>query len=264
MIENTVISSLMSRKSIRKYKKRQPTDAEIETVVRAGQQAPFAAQLCSVLLSRDKDKYPWGAPIMFTICVDLHRMKIIMKKRGWEMITNDLSMLLFGMQDAALMAENMVVAAESLGMGSCFIGSAPYRAEKIKKEFSLPDCVFPMVDLVMGFPDEDPPPRPRYPMEFTLFENKYPDFSDEAIERAMEVMDEGYMKQGYYRGLGNRIPIESGEADKYTFKTYGWTEHISRKWGQWLKSPTSILKQLAACGFELRNLSDSVEDDGGW
>jgi hypothetical protein len=65
-------------------------------------------------------------------------MELIMAKRGWQVVSNDLSMLLFGIQDAALMAENMVIAAESLGMGSCFLGMTPYRAERIQKQYQLP------------------------------------------------------------------------------------------------------------------------------
>lgn len=251
MLSNPVIENMMNRKSIRKYKKQMPSDDVIETIVRAGQQAPFSAQLYSILLSRGKKKYPWGAPIMFTICVDLYKMKIIMTKRDWMMITNDLTMLLFGIQDAILVAQNMVTAAESLGLGSCFIGGSPYRAEKIAEEFKLPEKVLPLVDLVIGYPDENPPPRPRYPMEFTLFEDVYPDFSDKTIEKAMKRMDEGYMRQNYYRKGNFMIELETDREETFDFDSYGWTEHISRKWGQWYPSPGSMLEQLAKRGFNI-------------
>ena len=55
------------------------------------------------------------------------------------------------------MAENMVIAAESLGMGSCFLGMTPYRAERIQKQYQLPKRVFPLVELVMGYPAEEFP-----------------------------------------------------------------------------------------------------------
>ena len=47
MLANPVIESMLNRKSVRKYTDQKPTDEIIETVVRTGQQAPFAAQLCS-------------------------------------------------------------------------------------------------------------------------------------------------------------------------------------------------------------------------
>ena len=258
-MNNDIIESMLNRKSIRKYTEEMPSEETIQTVVRAGQQAPFAAQLCSLLLTRGKG-VPWGAPLMFTICVDLHRMEVIMAKRNWKMVTNDLSMLFFGIQDASLMAENMVNAAESLGMGSCFLGAAPYIADKIAKKYKLPQRVFPLVQLVMGYPAENPPTRPRYPINFSLFEDRYPDFSDEMIEAAMKQMDEGYLAQEYYRKGKIKIRLEGARPETYTFDNYSWTEHISRKWGQWYESPDELLTQLEKRGFTI-NLPEKRDNN---
>ncbi|TET62220.1 hypothetical protein E3J49_08610, partial [Candidatus Bathyarchaeota archaeon] len=195
MKNNPVIQTMLDHRSIRKYTDETPSDEVIETIVRAGQQAPFASQYYSVLLSRNKERNPWKAPLLFTICVDSHKFERIMSKRNWKLVTNDLTLMLFGVQDAALMAENMVIAGRSLGLGSCFLGSAPYRADKIAEEYDLPKRVFPLVQLVMGYPAENPPTRPRYPMEFTLFENKYPKLDQNIISKAMRTMDEGYLAQ---------------------------------------------------------------------
>jgi FMN reductase (NADPH) len=250
MLTNPVIEAMLNRKSVRKYSDRGPTNEEIETIVRAGQQAPFASQLCSLLLSRKKA--PFGAPLWFTIYVDMHRMELIMAKRGWKVVSNDLSMLLFGIQDAALMAENMVIAAESLGMGSCFLGNTPYRAGRIRKQYKLPERVFPLVELVMGYPAEEFPPRPRYPLAFTLFEDRYPELTDEMVDEAMRVMDEGYLAQGYYRKQKAKIKLEGDRKETFTYDDYSWTEHISRKWGQWLSDPDELLGEMEKCGFVIK------------
>ena len=134
MIHNPTIDAMMSRRSVRKYKKERPSEEVIETVLQAGMQAPFASQLHSVLLS-SKAKAPFGAPLWFTICVDLYKLERFMELRGWKRVTNDLTMLMFGVQDASYLAENMVIAAESLGLASCFLGEAPYLADRIAKEF---------------------------------------------------------------------------------------------------------------------------------
>jgi nitroreductase len=250
MISNPIIDSMINRKSIRKYTEETPTDEVIHLVVRAGQQAPFASQLCSVLLTRKKG-IPFGAPLLFTICVDLHRMELIMARGSWRIVTNDLSMLFFGIQDASLMAENMVTAAESLGMGSCFLGVAPYIADKIARKYKLPPRVFPLVQLVMGYPAENPPTRPRYPLRFSLFEDEYPRFSDDEVEQAMKQMDEGYLAQNYYSKGKIMIKLERGREETYTYDNYSWTEHISRKWGQWYESPAELLEQLSKRGFKV-------------
>jgi nitroreductase len=251
MSDNPVIAALVSRKSIRQYTDELPSDDVVEEVVRAGQQAPFAFQLCSLLLSRRREENPYGAPLLFTICVDVHRLELVMARRGWDVATNDLSLLLFGIQDAALMAENMVVAADSLGLGSCFLGAAPYWAERIIERYNLPKRVFPLVQLVMGYPAESPPPRPRYPLAFTLFEDSYPEFEEETIREAMRVMDEGYLAQDYYRRADYMVSLVGEREETYTFDDYSWTEHISRKAGQWHPSPQKLIEQLEACGFRV-------------
>jgi len=258
MLHNPVVDTLLSRKSIRRYSADQPSDEVVETVVRAGQQAPFAYQLCSLLLSRHRTKNPFRAPLLFTICVDSHRFERIMALRNWKMASNDLSLLLFGIQDATLLAGNMVTAAESLGMGSCFLGGAPYQADKIIAEYKLPPRVFPLVQLTMGYPAEEPPTRPRYPLEFTLFENQYPEFDEETVREAMRVMDEGYLAQGYYRKARFKIPLEGDRTESYSYKDYGWTEHICRKVGQWQASPQELLEQMARCGFKIPGTSEWV------
>ena len=261
MISNPVIDQLMNRKSIRAYTDREPTEGELETIVRAGQQAPFASQLGSLLLTRDRANNPFSAPLFFIVCVDAHRWEKIMAQRGWEMVSSDLLVMLLGMQDASLMAENMVIAAESLGMGSCFLGAIPYHAEEIIEQYSLPPRVFPLVGLVIGFPANDPPPRPRYPLDFALFEGKYPELTDEQVTDAMKVMDEGYLAQDYYRSLKAKIKIkDKSRADIFDYDTYSWTEHICRKWGQDL-FPPNLLAQFEKCGFYLGKRDGEEEED---
>ena len=250
MQTNPIIETMLNRKSIRKYKADMPSDEVIEAVVRAGQQAPFASQLCSLLLSRKQAENPFNAPLLFTVCVDSHKWELIMSERDWEMDCEDTLLLLLGFQDAALMAENMVIAAESLGMGSCFLGGIPFHSKKIIENYKLPPRVFPMVGLTMGYPSENPPPRPRYPMEFVLFEDEYPQFDSELVRQSMDIMDEGYRAQDYYKNLKAIIPLQNERQETFTYETYGWTEHISRKWGQRL-FPKTLGKHIQRCGFSI-------------
>jgi FMN reductase (NADPH) len=249
MHSNPVIDALMSRASVRSYKPQTPADDVIATIVRAGQQAPFAMQLCSVILQRE-GKFPYAAPLQFIICADVHRMQLILKRRDWKLATNDLTLLIFAIQDAAYMAQNMVVAAQALGLGSCYIGSAPMMAEQIIAECGLPPKVFPLVMLVMGYPQGDTPTRPRYPLDFTLFEGRYPQLTEDQVARAMRAMDEGYLAQDYYRKDNLKLPVEDGRADPFTFDTYSWTEHICRKL-QWDPSSDGMRENLRRCGFEI-------------
>jgi len=251
MPTNPVIDAMLNRKSVRRYTSDQPADDVVHAVVRAGQQAPFAYQLCSVLLSRHQADNPFHAPLLFTLCIDSHRLELVMAQRNWRRVTNDLTLLMFGAQDASLMAENMVIAAESLGLGSCFLGGAPYEADKIVQAYKLPPRVFPLVQLAMGYSAEDFPPRPRYPLAFTLFEDEYPQMETNAVQAAMRSMDEGYRAQGYYLRQNALIPLESDRPETFTYDSYSWTEHISRKAGQWDASAQELLEQFARCGFHI-------------
>jgi nitroreductase len=251
VIRNAVIDAMMNRKSIRSYEDRQVPDDVLETIVRAGQHAPFAAQMGSVLLSRHAEKNPFRAPLLFTICADVHRLERVMARRGWALRTNDLSILLFAIQDACYMAENMVLAAECLGLGSCYLGAAPYIAAALRREYGVPEHVFPVVQLTMGYPAEDPPTRPRYPLSFHLFEDAYPEMDDESVDEAAREMDEGYLAQDYYRRADYMVKLEGDREETFTFDDYGWTEHMGRKWGQWYETPNELLEALEACGFDV-------------
>jgi hypothetical protein len=159
-------------------------------------------------------------------------MALVTAKRAWEIAVDDLQLMAFGFQDAAYMAQNMVIAAESLGLASCYLGVYPFIAPAMQKKYKLPNRVFPVVGLAVGYPDPSEaefPPRPRYPMNFTCFEGSYPELTDSEVEAAMQVMDEGYLAQDYYASQNVMIPLRGVKEETFTFENYSWTEHISRK-----------------------------------
>ena len=123
MRHNDVIDLMLNRKSVRKFEETIPDMETIETIVRAGQQAPFASQLYSVVY-QSGGKYAFQAPLWFLICADVHKLELFMKRRGWTLVTNGVTLLLFALQDASYMAENMTIAGESLGLSSCFLGES--------------------------------------------------------------------------------------------------------------------------------------------
>jgi hypothetical protein len=71
------------------------------------------------------------------------------------------------------------------------------------------------------------------------------------IRDAMAIMDEGYLAQDYYRSAGFQIELEGDREETFTFDDYSWTEHISRKVGQWDPDLEELLEPLARCGFHV-------------
>jgi nitroreductase len=247
--KNQVINTLLAHRSIRKYTTEDIDKETIEIIVRAGQQAAFAYQAYSVILSRQKAKNPFKAPVLLTICVDLYKFEMIMKKRGWKTVTNDLTLLIFGIEDASYMAQNMVIAAESLGLGTCYLGNPIWAMKNVAKNYRLPNRVAPIVQITIGHPAEEPQVRPRYPMNFTLFEDVYPTELD--IDKAIKDMDEGYISQGYYKKARLMIDPSPVKEEDHDFSDYGWTEHISRKLGLWMDDVEVQKKNLKERGFKI-------------
>ena len=91
----------------------------------------------------------------------------------------------------------------------------------------------------------------RYPLEYTIFEDKYPRFTDEEVKEAMKVMDEGYLAQDYYVSKNAKIKLTVDKEETYDYDTYSWTEHICRKLGQRSPDPAQMIEQLRKRGFDL-------------
>lgn len=256
-----IFNIMLNRRSMRQFLDKPISDEVLEKILKAGFQAPFAAQLCSIIYTRDSDKitelqglgaYPTTQVLMLFL-IDLRRLEKIMAKRGHGYDADDAFTLWLGLQDASLVAENVIVAAEALGLGSVFLGAIPHFAEPLAKLFNIPDRVFPMVGLCLGYPDpaEHTEVRPRYPLEFSAYKDVYYDHSDEDIISCMKVMDEGYLAQNYYIERNAKIPLRKGK-DDIDYDTYSWCEHISRKFcqGGWSKFP--LLGTLQKQGFKFK------------
>ncbi|WP_233114342.1 nitroreductase family protein, partial [Aggregatibacter actinomycetemcomitans] len=75
--------------------------------------------------------------------------------------------------DTGIMSQNVLLAAESLGLGGVYIGSLRNEMEAVGKLLNLPEHCLPMVGMCLGYPDQDPPSKPRLPKETLFFENRY-------------------------------------------------------------------------------------------
>ena len=97
-------------------------------------------------------------------------------------------------------------------------------------------------------------------MEFVLFEDNYPDFSEDLILEAMTQMDEGYLAQDYYRGNKSMIPLSIEREETFTLEDYSWTEHICRKWGQAFLGH-NLLAQFKKCGFNIEERAKQTNSE---
>ena len=263
MKDNPVLDLLMSRASIRRYKSDDvPTDL-VEAVVRAGRQAPFTGQMYSVIATRDPEKraklppllghLATAAPVFFLLCMDLRKLEKFVVAGGGRMQAADLSLLFWGIQDVAYVGENMVIAAESLGLGTCFLGSAPWVSRQLAELFDLPERVYPIVGMVMGYPAERPPVRPRLPLRYVLHWDGYRDLSRDDVDAALEVMDAELIREGYYH------KYDASADPGRIAEDYGWREHLPYKYGNLPRDLRDLLAALSEGGIDLIPRGDGRE-----
>ena len=151
---------------------------------------------------------------LFLFVVDYHRNVQLTKAQDRSAkLQGTADYFIAGLTDATIAAQNMVVAAESLGMGTVFLGSLHNDAQQIIDLLGLPEYTFPAVGLAVGWPDQEPQLKPRLPKEVMHMENQY-----QALENPLkdiEAYDEEITSYYDTRDLNNRVDRFSKQvADK--------------------------------------------------
>lgn len=251
------ISLLNHRKSVRAYKDKPiPTEVKDE-IINAAMRAPTAGNmmLYSIIditdqeikerLAETCDNQPFiaKAPLVLMFFADYQRWYDYFKVSG---ITSSLGIsenevrkpeegdLMLACSDALIAAQNAVVAAEALGLGSCYIGDIIENYEIHKELLDLPDYVFPISMVVFGYPTEQQQERQqpeRFDRKFIVFENKYSQLNkvdfDEMYAKTHEKMKSF---------TGGKLEKSAGEM-MYTKKyTADFTKEMNRSAREALKN----------------------------
>jgi len=186
-IENPTLKTIFEHRSIRKFRSRKVSRRLIDLIVDAGQRAPTGCgmQAYSFVLVADsnlrkeilkaigRQRCMEQAPTWIVICADLARQFELFQMLSVKTKFGPVTKLIHSIIDATLAAQNIVVAAEALGLGSVFIGSVWESMKKVAEILKLPSDVLPIILLCLGYPDEAPPRRPRWPLKAVLHENCY-------------------------------------------------------------------------------------------
>lgn len=121
------------------------------------------------------------APLVLTFCADVFRMREWIRINDSKQSFDDFLGFLTGTVDAIIAAQTISLAAESVGLGICYMGTTWWAAAEIIDLLALPKGVFPVTSLVVGYPAENPEVRDRLPLELLVHQEKYQRLSDEAI-----------------------------------------------------------------------------------
>ena len=190
ILHNAVIDGLLAHRSVRSYRDDPLPEALIETLVAAAQSAPSSSnlQLCSVVAVQDPARkaelaalaghqaHIEQAPLLLAWTADLARAHAIAGDadapvEGFSYLESFLAASV----DAALAAQNVVVAAESLGLGTVFIGGLRNRPEEVAALLDLPPQSAALFGLLVGWPDEPASAavKPRLPQAAVLHHERY-------------------------------------------------------------------------------------------
>lgn len=180
---NQTIETILAHRSIRKFTEQTISSDVLATLIDCAIAASSSSniQCVSIIRITDRQKrdllaeyaggqaYVASAAEFLVFCADFNRHQQIKPdaKLGFAEQT------LIGAVDSALMAQNCLLAAESLGLGGVYIGGLRNNPDKVCELLSLPENVFPMFGMCLGYPDQDPALKPRLPADLVLHTDHY-------------------------------------------------------------------------------------------
>ncbi|MCX7839260.1 MAG: NADPH-dependent oxidoreductase [Anaerolineae bacterium] len=252
---NPTLDVIHAHGSVRAYKPDPVPDALLETIVRAAQCASTSSNLqtYSVIAVTDaakrarlaelcgKQAHVAQAPLFLAWCADLARLERVCALRGYTQVTEYVENFLIAALDAVIAAQNAALAAESLGLGICYIGSIRNNPREVIELLELPRLVFPVTGMTVGYPEKPPPLRPRLPLEAILHRECYNSDQD----RALYEYDRAMAATGIYNQRQVPVPGKPGEMEDY-----GWLEHTARRVSQ--PTRTHLRQVLQEQGFALK------------
>ncbi|HEY4805088.1 MAG TPA: NADPH-dependent oxidoreductase [Paraburkholderia sp.] len=249
---NETLDTLLAHRSVRNYANRALPDGTLETLIAAAQSASTSSNLqtWSVVAIENPERkarlaelaggqsHVRAAPLFLVWLADLARLEAAGARSSASVEgLHYMETLVVGMIDAALAAQNAVVALESLGMSAVYIGGIRNQPEQVAAELGLPPRVLPVFGLCVGYPDETRPAdvKPRLPQEVVLHREQY-----DAPSQAAAIAQYDEVMGGFQTAQG--------------LSAAGWTSRSLARWRsrESLHGRDRLRDALNALGFELR------------
>lgn len=212
--ENPVLTTILSHASVRHFSDQDITDDILNVLISAAQSAPTSSNLqpWSVVAIQNAGKrqriaalsanqaFVAKAPLFLIWLVDLHRLSHIVDASDLQLDSakeltgvDYVDTFLVGVTDATIAAQNTVLAARSLGLGSVYVGAIRNHLDKIIAELKLPPQVFPLFGLALGYPDpaHQAAIKPRLASSVVLHREEYREdaFSEQALQQYEQALN---------------------------------------------------------------------------
>ena len=198
------IELLMAHSSCRSFQDKPVPEDVADTIIKCAQHAPTSSYLQAYTIIKVEDiekrkalaEFAGGqewvekAGLALLFCADLHRLDVMLDVADKNVLHNE-ELYTVAVTDAALASSRALVAAQALGLGGVFVGGVRNETEKMAKLFGLPELVFPMYVVCMGYPAEVPPQRPRMDARLISAVDTYPEITgpEQLADYEKEVSD---------------------------------------------------------------------------
>ena len=192
------MQTINTRRSIRRYQDKDVDNTLLTRLIEEAERTQTMGnlQLYSVVVTRSKElkaklapahfNQPMvtGAPVVLTFCADYRRTTLWAEQRQATPGYNNPLSFVNAMTDALLFCQTFCNLAEEEGLGCCFLGTTVYQPQSIIDTLQLPELVFPVATITLGWPDENPPLSDRLPTSTIIHEETFHDYSAADIDKA--------------------------------------------------------------------------------
>lgn len=239
---NPTIETILNHRSIRKFTDQAISSDQLASIIACAQAASSSSHLQCVSIVRvinsdnrrllaeyaGHQAYVETAAEFLVFCADFNRHQQIKPDAKLGFIEQTL----IGAVDSGLMAQNALLAAESMGLGGVYIGGLRNNPDLVVELLGLPAHVFPMFGLCLGYPDQNPEKKPRLPVDLVLHQERYQDLDLQSLAEY-----DAHMR-AYYR---ERTQGKSEQS---------WSEQICQSLGK--EARPFMLASLNKQGFGLK------------
>ncbi|WP_102264445.1 oxygen-insensitive NADPH nitroreductase [Mesobacillus jeotgali] len=184
---NFLMDVMGSHRSVRNFRDKDISSDLMNQIFEVSQWASTSnhLQAYSVIVMREKDKkkslselsghqaHIAECPVFLVFCADLNRIKLSHELEKKSMNFNFVEPLLVATVDTALFGQNVLLAAESLGLGGVFIGGIRNNPHEVCDLLNLPEHVFPLFGMCLGYPEKVNEQKPRMPLSAVVHTEQY-------------------------------------------------------------------------------------------
>ena len=199
---NQTLSTILNHRSIRKFTDEVIEEAQLSHIINAGLAASSSSllQVVSIIRVSDKSKraalaryagnqaYVEQAAEFLVFCIDYQRHATI----NPDVHADFTELTVIGAVDCGIMAQNCLLAAESMGIGGVYIGGLRNSAQKVDELLNLPSNTAVLFGLCLGHPDQDPEVKPRLPSHVIVHQDQYEPLNMTDIDAYDSAMQQYY------------------------------------------------------------------------